>query len=132
MREIKLTKEELLQMKEVYTEIMSYASSGLFYRAGEKIGVILSKGVSKDNYFEEFAKILKDRGWVKEIEFTEEHVKVKGSVEVHPSKIATCDILRGIMRGIYENYYQTIVKVDEIKCESLGDDYCLFKIRRVK
>ncbi len=132
MREVKLTKEEILGIKDVHRQIMSYASVGLFYKSGEAIGREMADKVRRENYFAELRDILKERGWVEEIEFGEELVKVKGSIEVEKSKVPTCDILRGIIRGIYETYYGIIVKVDEIKCESLGDEFCVFKVRRVK
>ncbi len=132
MPEVKLSKEELLDVKRAHQEIMSYASVGLFYKSGEFIGKSMAAKVKKEKYFEELSKILKEKGWVKEIEFGDELVKVKGSIEVHPSKVPTCDLLRGVIRGIYETRTQSIVKVEEIKCESVGDEYCVFKIRRVR
>ncbi len=131
MSEIKLSKEELIRIKDVYRSIMSYASIGLFFRSGEIIGEIISKDISRDKYFEEVAKKLVEKGWVKEIEFSDESVKTKGSAEVHESSAPTCHMLRGIIRKIYEKYYETIVNVEEVKCESLGDPYCLFKIKKV-
>jgi len=132
MKELKLTKKEVLEIKRVLQEIMSYASTGIFYRSGEVLGKMMAENIKRENYFEELRKKLKEEGWVEEIEFKEEIVIAKGSIEVHPSKIASCDILRGIIRGIYENYYKTIIKVEETECESLGDEFCVFNIRRVK
>ena len=131
MKEIKLGKEELIRIKEVYRGIMSYASIGLFFRSGEIIGEIISRDVPRDNYFEKIGEILKDKGWVDEIEFTKESVKVHGSAEVHESSSPTCHMLRGIIRKVYEKYYETIIEVEEEKCESKGDPYCLFKIGMV-
>ncbi len=131
MSEIKLSKEELIKIKDVYKSIMSYASIGLFFRSGEIIGEIISKDIPRDNYFEEIAKRLVEKGWVVEIEFSEDSVKTKGSAEVHESNAPTCHMLRGIIRKVYENYYDTIINVEETKCESLGDPYCLFTIKKV-
>ena len=131
MSEIKLSKEELIRIKEVYKSIMSYASIGLFFRSGEIIGDLLSKDVPREHYFEEIAKKLVEKGWVSEVEFSEDSVKVRGSAEVYESNTPTCHMLRGIIRKIYEHYYETIVNVEETKCESLGDPYCLFNIKRV-
>jgi len=132
MNEVKLTKEELIKMKEVYRSIMAYASIGLFLKNGEIIAEVLMKEVNRDKYFEDFGRVLKERGWVDDIEFSEEEVKVKGSIEVTESKAPTCHILRGIIRKIYEVYYETLVSVEEQKCESMGDEYCLFKISMVR
>ncbi len=131
MAEIKFTKEELIKIKEVYKGIMSYASVGLFFRSGEIIGEILVRDLPRENYFEEVAKALKEKGWIEEIEFAEDHVKTKGSAEVHDSTAPTCNMLRGIIRKVYEKYNGTIVNVDEEKCESKGDPYCLFVINKM-
>ncbi len=131
MTEIKFSKEELIKIKEVYQGIMSYASIGLFFRSGEIIGDIISRDVPRDTYFEKIGEILKEKGWVESIEFGENEVKVKGSAEVHESTGPTCHMLRGIIRKVYERYYGTIVNVDEEKCESKGDPYCLFVISKM-
>ena len=132
MDAVKLTKEELKELKDVYKEIMSYASIGLFVKNGEVIGESIVKGLPKDeNYFKEVAKRLKDRGWVKEIVFSEREVRTKGSIEVHQSNAPTCHFLRGILRKVYAHYYETIVTVEEVACESKGDEYCIFKINKV-
>jgi len=128
MTEIKFTKEELIKIKEVYKGIMSYASIGLFFRSGEIIGDIIVRDLPRDNYFEKVGEILKEKGWVEDIEFTEDHVKTRGSAEVHESNAPTCNMLRGIIRKVYEKYYGTIVNVEEEKCESKGDPYCLFVV----
>ncbi len=132
MDEVKLSKEELIKIKGVYRSIMAYASIGLFLKNGEIIAQVLSKDVRRGNYFEDFANILKERGWVKEIEFSDEEVKVRGSIETTDSKAPTCHILRGIIRKIYEMHYETLVSVEEVKCESMGDEYCLFKVNMVR
>ncbi len=131
MTEIKFSKEELIKIKEVYQGIMSYASIGLFFRSGEIIGDIIAQNADRENYFENVSEILKEKGWVENIEFGENEVKVKGSAEVHDSTAPTCHMLRGIIRKIYEKYYGTIVNVEEEKCESKGDPYCLFVISRM-
>ncbi len=131
MTEIKLTKEELIKIKEVYQGIMSYASIGLFFRSGEIIGEIIARDVPRENYFEKISEILKEKGWVEEVEMSEDSVKTRGSAEVHESNAPTCNMLRGIIRKIYEKYYGTIVNVEETKCESRGDPYCLFEIKRM-
>ncbi len=132
MDEVRLSKEELIKIKGVYRSIMAYAAIGLFLKNGEIIAEVLSKKVRKENYFEDFAEILKERGWVEEIEFKEDEVKVKGSIETTESKAPTCHILRGIIRKIYEMHYETLVSVEEVKCESMGDEYCLFKVSMVR
>ena len=131
MSEIKLTKEELIKIKEVYKSIMSYAAVGLFFRSGEIIGELISKDVPREKYFEEISNKLVEKGWVSEVEFSEDTVKVKGSAEIHESTTPTCHMLRGIIRKVYEQYYETIVNVEEVKCESVGDPYCQFNIKRV-
>ncbi|NPA74828.1 MAG: hypothetical protein GXO25_01950 [Euryarchaeota archaeon] len=131
MTEIKMTKEELIKIKEVYQGIMSYASVGLFFRSGEIIGEEIAKDIPRENYFEKVAEILKERGWVEDVEFSENQVKATGSAEVHDSTMPTCNMLRGIIRKIYEKYYGTIVNVEEEKCESKGDPYCMFVISKM-
>jgi predicted hydrocarbon binding protein len=126
---IYITKEEILGIEKVYREIMSYASIGILLKTGEVIGQSISERIPREEYFDTLKDVLKARGWVDEIEFEEDKVIVKGSIEVHNSKFPTCHILRGIIRKIYENYYKTIVDVHEEKCESVGDENCVFKIR---
>ncbi len=128
MERIYITKDEVLKIEDMLREIMSYASIGVLVRMGEIIGDIISERIPREEYFQTLRDVLKARGWVDEIEFSKNEVRVKGSIEVHNSKFPTCHILRGIIRKIYENYYKTIVNMDEEKCESKGDEYCLFKL----
>ncbi len=132
MDEVKLSKEELQKTKDVYREIMSYAAIGLFSKNGEAIGEFIVKDVPLDkDYFKTVGERLKERGWVKEVVFSEKEVRTKGSIEVHQSNAPTCHILRGIVRKIYEHYNKTIVTVEEVACESKGDEYCIFRIKKV-
>ncbi len=131
MDEVHLSKEELIKIKDIYRTIMSYASIGLFAKSGEALGQSIGSQISRDNYFEEAKKVLIEKGWVKDIKFEKEKVITKGSIETHPSNKPTCDMLRGIIRKLYEIYYEELVKVTEDECESMGKENCVFKIHRL-
>ncbi len=131
MDEVHLSKEEFVKIKNIYRSIMSYASIGLFAKSGEAIGEIIGSKISRDAYFEEAKKILIEKGWVKDITFEKDKVITRGSIEAHPSDKPTCDMLRGIIRKLYEIYYEELVKVTEEECESMGKENCVFKIHRL-
>jgi predicted hydrocarbon binding protein len=109
---------------------MSVASHGLFFREG----VIFGKGIAdraRENgmdYFEMASDILKTRGWVKTIDFIEEEVRVKGSIEVAKKDYPTCHKIRGIISSLYESKMERQLSCIEVQCESMGAVECIFKI----
>jgi predicted hydrocarbon binding protein len=39
-----------------------------------------------------------------------------------------CNIIKGILKGIFEEYYEQVVSVEEVECTSKYDDCCTFII----
>ena len=83
----------------------------------------------RDRFFEEAARILKDRNIVEDISFDEKTVTVTGSIEVRKEDHPTCDVLRGMLQALYRAYYGKKVYCEEIQCESTGADKCIFEMR---
>ena len=133
MRSVKIDQAELRQIKELYEGVMSHACHGLFFKEGSVIGSDMAEEALKDraHYFEKAGQILKERGWVEEIAFTDHEVTAKGSIEVAPSDIPTCHRLRGILREFYERFKGGRVKCTEEMCASTGGAECRFRIEEM-
>ncbi len=137
MRTIRISRDELLEIRKIYESVMSYACYGLFFREGEVLGrnmaeiAMKSSGGEKEKYFEVIGNLLGGRGWVEKAEFSDDTVIVKGSIEVEEGRgIPTCHILKGIIKSIYETFYNEIFSCEEVECESKGDERCVFKVER--
>lgn len=133
MRNVKLNQVELHKIKELYEGVMSHACHGLFFKEGSVIGSDMAAEALKDRakFYERAGQILKERGWVEEITFTDHDVRVKGSIEVAPSDIPTCHRLRGILREFYERFKGARVKCTEEACASTGQAECHFRIEEM-
>jgi len=133
MRSVKIDQTELRQIKELYEGVMSHACHGLFFKEGSVIGSGMAEEALKDraHYFDRVAHLLKERGWVEEISFSEPEVVVKGSIEVAPSDIPTCHRLRGMLREFYERFKGGRVKCTEEMCSSTGPSECRFRIEEL-
>ncbi len=133
MRFLKVSQGELIRIRDLYESVMSHACHGLFFREGSVFGEELVKIAQQDRlkYFETAKNLLKARGWVDEIEFTEDAVSVAGGIEVSSSQNTTCHRLRGILRNLYEAHHNAKVHCVEVECESTGAQRCSFKIERI-
>jgi len=133
MRSVKFDQAELRQIKELYEGVMSHACHGLFFKEGSVIGSAMAEEALKDkaHYFDRVAHLLKERGWVEEISFTDREVVAKGSIEVAPSDIPTCHRLRGMLREFYERFKGGRVKCTEEMCASTGHPDCRFRIEEM-
>jgi predicted hydrocarbon binding protein len=133
MRYVKLNQDELHKVNELYEGVMSHACHGLFFKEGSVVGSDMAEDALKDRsrYFQRAAEILKERGWIEEIKFTDGEVLVKGSIEVAPSDIPTCHRLRGILREFYERFKGSRVKCTEDACASTGSSECKFRIEEM-
>ena len=136
-RTVRISREELLEIRKIYESVMSYACYGLFYREGEILGkemasiAMKSSGGDKDKYFEVASNLLAGRGWVEKAEFSEDKVTVEGSIEVEEGKgMPTCHILKGIIKSIYGQFYNEAFSCEEVECVSKGDERCVFKLER--
>ncbi|MEW5760136.1 MAG: 4-vinyl reductase [Candidatus Thermoplasmatota archaeon] len=130
MRYLSISQKELIAIRGLYESVMSHATYGLFLREGEIIGKEISEEAIKDraNFFENCKNILIERCWLENVNFFENAVEVKGSIEVSNSNKVTCHRLRGIFRAIYEIYFGKKVYCREVECESMGSERCIFKI----
>jgi predicted hydrocarbon binding protein len=133
MRWVKVSQEELAKIKDLYEGVMSHACHGLFFREGAVLGADLAdEGLhDRNRYFPTVADMLKSRGWVEDIQFSDKAITARGSVEVVQSDIPTCHRLRGIIREVYERYRGTRVNCTEEECASLGKDHCKFIIEEI-
>jgi predicted hydrocarbon binding protein len=134
MRYAKISKDEFIKMRKLYESVMSNACNGLFFSEGrvygEEIEAIAQK--DKDHFFASATKELIDRGWIEDITFDGDNITVKGSIEVVESDQPTCHRLRGILRHLYEVYRNERGYCVEKKCQSIGDDSCIFLIEPMK
>ncbi len=130
MKFVKLSQEELQKIAGFYKEVMSTAYEGLFFREGKVIGEGIMQVVQEnDDFTIKAAKIIQARGWAEEIEMEKSKAIAKGGIEVkedtdHP----TCHRLRGMLAIVYEEGTGNIVDVTEEKCQSMGDEECVFDI----
>jgi len=132
MRFVRISQKEMENIKRLYESVMSHASYGLFYREGETLGRGIVEMASADsgNFLETSGRLIKGRGWVEEITFTDTRVFAKGSFESSPgSKDATCHRLRGMIHVIMEKHTGKKLLCLEDKCLSLGDKQCEFILR---
>ncbi len=137
LRTVRISKDELLQIRKIYENVMSYACYGLFFKEGEVLGESISQfamessGGSRDKYFELISNLIAGRGWVEKIGFADDKVVVEGSIEVeegagHP----TCHLLRGMIKRIYEEMDNERYNCEEAECVSKGDEKCVFTLQK--
>ncbi len=133
MRWVRVSQVELAKVRELYEGVMSHACHGLFFREGAVLGSDLADDAKKvpGQYFPAVGNILRERGWVEDIEFGDRTVTVKGSIEVGQSDIPTCHRLRGILRTVYERDRGTRVNCTEEDCASAGHTVCRFRIEEI-
>ncbi len=137
IRTIRISRDELLDIRKIYENVMSYACYGLFFRKGEVLGdniadiAMKSSEGEKEKYFEVAANLLAGRGWVEKAIMSDDKVVAEGSIEVEEGKgQPTCYVLKGIIKRIYEKHYDESFNCEEIECQSKGDDACVFKLER--
>jgi predicted hydrocarbon binding protein len=135
MRFVRISQKELADIKRLYESVMSHASYGLFYREGETLGkeIVLMASAEPGTFLETSGRLIRGRGWVEEITFTQDRVFAKGSFESSPgSKDATCHRLRGMIHVIMEKHTGKKLLCLEDKCLSLGDKQCEFILREME
>ena len=137
LRTVRISKDELLQIRKIYENVMSYACYGLFFKEGEVLGKNISEiaykssGGDREKYFELAANLVAGRGWCEKIEFREEDVFVEGSIEVEEGAGHTsCHLMRGIIKKIYEGIDGERYACEEKECVSNGDEKCVFSLEK--
>jgi len=129
MKFVKISRDELAKVRQLYESIMSYACHGLFFREGILYGAEIAKiaGNNHEDYFGAVAMLLVARGWVDSVDFRENEAIVKGSVEMKAnSDSETCHRIRGIISRVYEGHLGHTVRCIETSCESTGKSSCVF------
>jgi predicted hydrocarbon binding protein len=134
MQHVKISQKELLGQRKLYESVMSSACHGLFFREGNVFGAAIAEEGLKDreHYFDIVKKELIDRGWAEDFTFDEDTITVKGSIEAAKNGLPGCHRLRGILRHLYETYKNDRLHIVEQKCQSVGDEACIFKIEPVQ
>jgi predicted hydrocarbon binding protein len=136
MRFVRISQKELVKVRTLYESVMSHASHGLFYREGEALGkeiILQTASCDTGTFLETAGKLIKGRGWVEDISFTEERIFVNGSIESYDKATeATCHRLRGMIHVIMEKHIGKKLLCLEDKCLSLGDSQCEFVLREME
>jgi predicted hydrocarbon binding protein len=134
MRYAKISKREFIKIRSLYESVMSNACNGLFFSEGRVFGEEIAEMAEedRDNFFDVAKKELIERGWIEEISFDGDTITVKGSIEAINGEQATCHRLRGILRHLFEVYRNERGYCLEKKCESVGDENCVFLIESMK
>ncbi|UCE73435.1 MAG: hypothetical protein JSV56_10445 [Methanomassiliicoccales archaeon] len=130
MRYTKISQKEFSNIRKLYESVMSNACNGLFFSEGRCYGDEIAEKALKDkeNFFAIAKKELIDRGWVEDVSFKGDTITVKGSIEVMENEHPTCHRLRGILRHLYEVHRKERGYCVEKKCQSVGDEACVFLI----
>lgn len=135
MRFIRISQKELEKIRRLYESVMSHASHGLFFREGEVLGkeIVEIASAEPKTFLETCARLIKGRGWVEEIAFTETGAVAKGSFEACPGDSeATCHRLRGMVHVVMEKHLGKRLLCLEEKCISLGDNRCEFMVSELE
>ncbi|MDG6220695.1 MAG: hypothetical protein QCI38_04520 [Candidatus Thermoplasmatota archaeon] len=128
MKFVKISDGEMKAIRQLYENVMSYASHGLFFREGCVIGESVGRIANErpDEFFKIAAEILKGRGWVESIEFHYRTAVVHGSIELFEGDAPSCHRLRGIIKKIYEIKNSKTFDCKETECQSSGGEKCSF------
>jgi len=129
MRFVKISAEEMREIKSLYEGVMSYASHGLFFREGcvlgESIGKMAKKGEA--DFFKTAKAMLVGRGWAEDVEFHFRTVVIHGSIEASfESDAPACHRIRGIVKRLYEINNDRLFECKEVECAATGADQCTF------
>lgn len=130
MRYVKLSQDEFSAVRKLYESVMAYACHGLFFREGQSIADGIAKEVERgEMLFTGARRVLIARGWVEDVTFSRDEVKVRGSIEMSPgSESETCHRLRGVLTRLYEIQTKERTKLSEVECESTGSPQCVFRM----
>ncbi len=127
-RYLKYRKEEIMEVKNLYESVMTFASQGLFYRTGRIMGGRIARMCNNDMGC--MLKMLMDEGWGTEIRFEGKRIYVKDSIEAfegEKKEEPTCHMLRGALTEIYTAATGKKAYCHEVECISSGADKCVFE-----
>jgi predicted hydrocarbon binding protein len=125
-RAVKLRKDEIVEVKNLFETVMTFASHGMFYRSGRVMAdrVVKTAGTELGRIKDAIIR----EGWVTDVDFDGDVVTVTGSIEASSSDAPTCHVLRGILAKVFEERTGKDVYCHERKCVSKGDEHCVFVI----
>ena len=134
----KIEKKEIIGIKKLINSILGKSARGLFYSMGQIIGKNIAEegnNGDREKFFKNVGNIISERNLVKSISFDNNLITVTGSIEVIKNNRKStdgdkCHILRGVIVALYETFYNRKMYCEEIECESLGSDRCVFKIEK--
>ena len=136
-RYLLVSRNELLEIKELYRQILGKSSIGLFYSSGHIIGnSIADESLKREgDFFNNARDLMVERDLVKDVVFSDKVITVRGSIETKKEeyrkpKRNTCHILRGVLVRLYEKYKNDKFYCEEIECESNNYDRCVFRIEK--
>lgn len=129
VRVVKLTQPEVDSIRRLHESVMSYASHGLFQREGAVLAdEITSQAQEGEDLLDCAKRVLAERGWVEDIRFSENEVRIHGSIEVSAgAEQETCHRLRGIVGRLWELSKHTKLRWTEVQCASMGASECVFR-----
>ncbi|OYT55000.1 MAG: hypothetical protein B6U72_00650 [Candidatus Altiarchaeales archaeon ex4484_2] len=138
MESIQLEREEILEIKKLINSILGKSARGLFYSIGQIIGRNIAKKAmnkNREKYFNKAGDIILKRNIAEFISFEGDVITTKNCVEVlDEKKIASdankCHIMRGLIVALYEVYQNKKRYCEELECQSLGAERCVFKIEK--
>ena len=131
VRYLRYEKGDLVEIKQLYENVMAVASHGLFFRSGRIMGKRMIERSGGEDLRSRLTIALADEGWVEKIAFGSDKITVNGSFEVIENKgECTCHMLRGVLASVNEFYDKGPCTIKEDECVSKGDDSCIFIIRR--
>jgi predicted hydrocarbon binding protein len=127
-RFVKVSQNEFVSVRKLYESVMSYACHGLFFREGATLAdEIAREVVTGEDLLLAARKILIDRGWVEDVQFTKGGARAYGSIEASPGSAAeTCHRLRGILSRLTTIATKERSRLAEVECTSKGARECVF------
>jgi predicted hydrocarbon binding protein len=127
-RFVRVSQNEFVSVRKLYESVMSYACHGLFFREGATLAdEIAREVVAGEDLLFAARKILIDRGWVEDVQFTKGGARVYGSIEASPGSAAeTCHRLRGILSRLTTIATKERSRLAEVECASKGATECVF------
>ena len=131
VRYLRYEKGDLVEIKQLYENVMAVASHGLFFRSGRIMGKRMIERSGGEDLRSRLTTALADEGWVENITFDSDRIIVNGSFEVIENKgECTCHMLRGVLASLTEGCETGPCTIKEDECVSKGDEACIFSIRR--
>ncbi len=135
MKFVKLSQEDIENISHFYQNMIGDAREILLYiwgkAGGDKMSELIEEG--EEDSLKRAKNLMEGRGWGEEIELEEDLVTAKGSIEVDKTlEMPSCNLLRGMICGLYEGVRGGLIEVKEVKCQSLDHEHCEFEIKEKK